>query len=244
MQHNTQKIVGVMMSVLMGSMSLAQYASAADITAPKDVIGITEVTYETLKNVTCDYHSNARCGTLVDQLAGSVVMRVKHAGELYFVSQPYDLPILKRWLPNGLYRTEEGKFILVKDALKIPLPANKIAKRTQALVKNDAVIGVAESDFAALMTTCEGSDVACIARYQRGQSLFQHLAGSIIMRVEHAGELYYVNPNEEPSPSAVRPWLDETQTALSSSVSTTAIVTPSSLIAEMTTGKGVYFKKQ
>lgn len=215
------------------------HAATQAVTVPADAIGITEKTFTELQNATCDYHSEARCGTLIDQLAGSVVLRVEHAGEMYVVNQPYDLPLIQRWIPDGLYTTG-SRLYLVKNGYRIMLPSGKKLQRIMTVAKNGGAVGVSESDFLALMTTCESADMndECHQRYNHGQELFEQLGGSMIMRTEHAGELYYINPFNDPSPSAVYP-LGE-KGVLKNNATT---VSPD-LIAQLMTGKGKYFKVQ
>lgn len=235
----------LVVSAIILSTPLLGRAITPSIYAPEDVVGISEEIYTSLKNVTCDYHSTEACGPLVDQLAGSVVMRVEHAGEMYIIREPYDLPIIQTWIPDGLYSVDNKQY-LVKNGYKILLPEGKKLKRLMTVARNGGATGISEEDFAALMTTCESADMndSCHTAYTRGQEIFAQLQGSIIMRVEHTGELYYINPFNDPSPSAVYPLSNSGNLSVSNTIANNALEIKAAIITEITTGKGKYFKVQ
>lgn len=216
MQNIFSKFFQAIMIVIVSFIALPAFAAYK---TPSDITGISEKTYTALKNARCDYESTVRCGSLIDQLAGKVVMRTEHNGEMYIVSEPFDLPLIKRFLPNGFYAIKQGDnktYYLLIDGYKIFMTGKNAFQRLLDIAKNDGVIPVSENDYGSLMMQCEYYPdtnpnytlveyQTCIKKYDVGQELFRRLEGRLIMRVEKAGELYYVDPTSDPSPSAILP---------------------------------------
>ena len=106
--------------------------SARVVDLHPDAIGITEADYYTLKSSHCYYegapstavHSavtGALCDPLLAQLAGQIVFRAQHYGEMYQVNDGDGWGPLTRYLPDGFYEAG-GTLYWVAEGRRTRLP--------------------------------------------------------------------------------------------------------------------------
>lgn len=245
MTHTTKKIATLAVAI-MSIVPFMGHAKDLQISLPDGAVGITEATYQELKNTVCT-GGTPECGTLVDSLAGKIIFRAEHLGEMYIVSEKDELPspIIRRYVPNGFYKTRENgktKYFLVQDSYTIPLKKSNAFYRLNNLAENDTVVPVSENDFAAMGITCEGSSESCLTQYALGQTLFKQLWGKMIMRVENNGELYYVNPFDN-NASALIPFDNLTANSEKpfAKIKEYAVHVPASVMKLIDSGKNRYY---
>lgn len=178
-------------------------SQAATIVAPSNTIGVSEETFAEVQAAHCYY--DKPCDDIILQLKDYIVMRVEHYGELYQINGGDGAAAATPYLPDGLYRTPNGKKLtLVQDGTKIAtIKKGEAYKKLIALATSGDATAITETNYADMARTCEGEDVDCLASYNRGQDLFSHLRGRLVMRVEENGELYFVDSGTDNGPSAL-----------------------------------------
>jgi hypothetical protein len=123
--------------------------SARVVDLPSDSVGVTEVTYQQLKAAHCYYdgsqpdtavrssHLGAWCDPIVAQLAGQVIFRAEHHGELYLVNDGDGWPTVTRYLPDGIYQAGDTNY-WVANGLRTRLPAGDEYRRILLTAQRNA----------------------------------------------------------------------------------------------------------
>lgn len=158
--------------------------SQAAISIPKGAVGISEATYQELKQaqfIDAENYDQILCA-----YQNKIVFRAEHAGEMYRVNLSASLPALTRYLPDGFYKAGQ-KYYWVNAGTKYRMKKGHAYEKIFTAVnatdnKAADIIGLTASDF----TSMQQKD-------SQGVALYQNLSGRIVLNAEGAGELYYIN---------------------------------------------------
>jgi hypothetical protein len=143
-------------------------------------------------------------------------MRVEAHGEQYWINTSDGLPLVNRYLPNGFYRSGK-KLFWVQEGFRTQIRKREafatILHKAQQMDGN--VTPISNADFDRMLQSCEyygtGSPAtdavyqACLDDVAQGRTIHTELAGSIVMKVQDAGQLFYVPAGDDTNPMNIAP---------------------------------------
>jgi len=194
------------MLLVMGFMAIImpQISNAAThtYTIPDGAVGISETTYQQLKNA--EYTDIENYDQILYQYQNKIVFRADHFGEMYRVpfvgEKPYNPT---RYLPDGFYKAGNNYYWL-SNGQKMRLPKNAEYSTIYNAITSETMdyVGITENDFSAMSQTCEYYGVgdantdptylACLVEYNQGNELRETLQGKIIIRSGYDGSIFFV----------------------------------------------------
>lgn len=200
----------------------------------KEIVGVTEATFQQLKDSGCSYESQPGyvktdygfCAPLIAQLKDSIVMRVEAHGEQYWINTSDGFPLVNRYLPNGFYRSGK-KLFWVQEGFKTQIRKKQafstILHKAQQMDGN--VTAISNADFDRMLQSCEyhgtgnpATDpqyTACVAEVEKGRATHTKLAGSIVMKVQDGGQLFYVPAGDDTNPVNIAPRVQHDSSTIS-----------------------------
>lgn len=136
---------------MLGAVSLLTVApfvsSARVVDLDPEAIGLTEADYYTLKDSHCyfseadapsdavkSYHSGMFCDPLLAQLAGQIIFRAQHGGEMYRVNDADGDDSLIRYLPDGFYKAKNTLY-WVANGERVRLPKGDAYRRVMLVAQ-------------------------------------------------------------------------------------------------------------
>lgn len=237
------------------SMLVVFFVVSSATAQAKEIVGITEDTFQQLQTSHCSYEQPAGmvstkrggyCDPLIAQLEDAIVMRVEAHGEQYWINTGDGLPVVNRYLPNGMYTTGkklywvQGGFV---QQLKKGRAFSTILRSSQW--QDSVTTPISNADFDRMMRSCEYYGVdnpttnpqyqACVLEYNQGQITHTQLQRSIVMKVQDAGMLYYIPAGGDSNPVSInkRVLVNGQRMSLYTYLKSQAIYTQQSIIDEM-----------
>ncbi len=122
------------LSLITAAVLLPAVSSARVIDLDPEAIGVSEANFQELRTSHCYMNSvdapdtavssevsGMLCDPLLARLAGHIIFRAEHAGEMYQVNDGDGLPSIVRYLPDGFYQAN-GKLFWVANGRRTRLP--------------------------------------------------------------------------------------------------------------------------
>ncbi|MFC1598117.1 hypothetical protein ACFL2M_01130 [Patescibacteria group bacterium] len=212
---------------------------------PANAVGIDEALFEDLSSSHCTYEYG--CDPVIEYFKDSIVFRAQHFGELYWVNTEDGLPTVNRYLPDGFYKAGK-KYYYVSEGGRFRMRKGHAWNRMVEVAGGGAVVPVSEYDFTSMLTTCENYSgvaddptyLACVDKYNHGQSLIRRLERKVIMRVEANGELYYVKSGLTSAALVIPIKKKMDDGYFHKFIRDNAVKVPSSLMGELVRGVDIY----
>lgn len=202
---------------IMGFMAilLPQITTACNYSIPEGAVGLSEAAYQQLKNSHCYMGpqeggtvaiGGLYCDSFIAPFVGKIVFRAAHHGEMYWVNTGDGLPLLNRYLPDGIYKVGK-KYYLMDNGRKLKLNTQDCFSTMENHVKSGSIkyYGVNNADW-----TLMNSETV------EGNALRKKMAGKIFILTEQDGSLWYVSTGINNYVHAVSGKLETTEDFLAS----------------------------
>lgn len=230
------------------------YASARVLKIPMSTAGISYETYRHLLSVHCtDQKTIEECDPIYAMYAGQIAFTPN--GAMYMVSGFIDTPVIRPYVPDGLYKVEKKnsvQYYYVNDGVRMRLKKKNAVKRMLHLTAMHQVSVVSEIDFANMTKECvrnsnnpttEEQEIhsACIDERNKGLMIFPQYKGRFIFRGENRGEVYYVDPFGKQDESAflqIPQSIEKKNLSITEFLSKYSVSVPGSTIARLYSSHG------
>lgn len=201
-----------MMMVLSAVLCTVAFSSTAALAGgyevPAGTIGVSEATFKHVKQAECSAHE---CDSLLVKLSGKVIMRVENGGALYRVVAGSQSRHVLPYVPNGVYAEtkngdETGRLFYINAGFKVRLDKEDMFNHVQSIAHNHAhmTLGISEDTFSTITGFMDGcsffgavdaeDEQACSDDAARRNEVREQLAGTLLIRAQGNGELYYIAP--------------------------------------------------
>lgn len=200
---NMKKITIGIASAAMLLSSAAPALAGGSVDIPTGSIGVSAEQLQRIREAHCAYEMQPGyivtplgryCDPVIGTLEGTVIHR-EDTGAMFWINTADGLPGVNRYLPNGFYKVNRNgkmRYYWVSNGvrLKLHMKEDLFAQITQRIVDSPqySAVPVSDSTFSDLEAA-----KAIYANPTYHAQLVHRLNGSVVMRVEHDGSLYYVN---------------------------------------------------